>query len=224
MAKLSPSILSADFMNLEKQITLLEKLNVPYLHLDVMDGVFVPNISFGIPVIDSIRKATNIILDTHLMIVEPERYIDDFINAGCDIINFHFEATKNHTEIIKKVKNAGKKVGMTIKPDTPAKSLIPYLSELDLVLVMTVEPGFGGQSFIKSCADKIKFLRNYIDENNLKCEIEVDGGVKFNIAEELLNIGADVFVVGSEIFASENKEEVVSKYMNLFNKRHLCEE
>lgn len=216
MIKLSPSILSANFMNLKDEIDLLEKENVPYVHVDVMDGVFVPNISIGMPVINSLRKSTNLILDVHLMIIEPERYIDDFINIGCDIINFHLEATSKPLEIIEKIKKNNKKVGITIKPNTNYKEVIPYLDKIDLILVMTVEPGFGGQKLIENCLYKIEKISKYIKDNNLNCELEVDGGVKLDNVEKVIQAGANVIVVGSDIFSSQDKSSVIQKYNEIF--------
>lgn len=218
MITLSPSILSADFMNLQKEIDILEKEGVKYLHIDVMDGMFVPNISVGMPVIKSIKKNSNMIIDAHFMIEKPERYINEFIKIGCDIINFHIEATKKHKEIIEKIKNANKKVGMTIKPDTSYKDIIPYIKDLDLVLVMSVEPGFGGQKLIEDCLLKISRIRKYIDENNFDCMVEIDGGVKLDNVENVIKAGADTIVVGSDIFENENKEEILKKYNDIFEK------
>ncbi|MDE6182411.1 MAG: ribulose-phosphate 3-epimerase [Eubacteriales bacterium] len=218
MIKLSPSILSADFMKLGEEIKILENEKVPYLHLDVMDGNFVPNISVGMTVIKSIRKSTNLVIDAHFMIDKPERYIDEFINLGCDIINFHFEATEKHNEIIDKIKSSGKKVGMTIKPKTDYKEILPYLNKLDLVLIMSVEPGFGGQKFMENSIEKIKGIREYVDKNNLNCEIEIDGGIKLDNVEKVIEAGADVIVVGSDIFEKEDKAEIIKKYNEIFNK------
>ncbi|MBS5794699.1 MAG: ribulose-phosphate 3-epimerase [Clostridiales bacterium] len=218
MIKLSPSILSANFVRLEEEIKLLEKENIKYLHIDVMDGMFVPNISIGMPVIKSIRKITNIVLDAHFMIEKPERYIDEFIALGCDIINFHFEATDKHMEIIKKIKDANKKVGMTIKPNTSYKEILPYIEYLDLVLVMGVEPGFGGQKFIESSLEKISALRDYINENKLICELEIDGGIKIDNVEKVLEAGANVIVVGSDIFEKDDKSSIINKYNQVFKK------
>lgn len=218
MVKLSPSILSANFMKLGEEVSILEKEGVPYLHLDIMDGVFVPNISVGMPVIKSLRKVTNMVIDAHFMIVEPERYIDEFINLGCDIINFHFEATKKHNEIIEKIKNAGKKVGMTIKPKTDYKEILPYLHKLDLVLIMSVEPGFGGQKFMEDSLEKVSEIRKYVNENNLNCEIEIDGGIKLDNVEKAIKAGADVIVVGSDIFEKEDKSQIIKQYNEIFSK------
>lgn len=218
MIKLSPSILSANFMELGNEIKILEKMQVPYLHVDVMDGIFVPNISIGMPVIKSIKKYTNLTIDAHFMITQPERYIDNFIDLGCDIINFHFEATNKHNEIIEKVKSCGKKVGMTIKPKTDYTEILPYLHKLDLVLVMSVEPGFGGQKFIEDSLSKVKAIRQYIINNNLNCELEIDGGIKLENIEKVIEAGADVIVVGSDIFENDNKENIIKKYTEIFNK------
>ena len=218
MIKLSPSILSANFVRLEEELKILEKEGIQYVHIDVMDGMFVPNISIGMPVIKSIRKATNMVLDAHFMIEKPERYIDEFISLGCDIINFHFEATNEHMEIIKKIKDANKKVGMTIKPNTSYKELLPYIKYLDLVLVMSVEPGFGGQKFMENSLEKISALRDYIYENNLNCELEVDGGIKIDNVDKVLEAGANVIVVGSDIFEKEDKSSIIKKYNEIFKK------
>ncbi len=218
MIKLSPSILSANFVRLEEEIKILEKEGIEYVHIDVMDGMFVPNISIGMPVIKSIRKVTNLTLDAHFMIEKPERYIDEFISLGCDIINFHYEATDKHNEIIKKIKDANKKVGMTIKPKTSYKEILPYLKDLDLVLVMSVEPGFGGQKFMEDSLEKVSEIRKYINENNLKCELEIDGGIKLDNVEKALKAGADVIVVGSDIFEKEDKALAIKQYKDIFEK------
>ncbi|MFI3231646.1 MAG: ribulose-phosphate 3-epimerase [bacterium] len=225
MIKLSPSILSADFMKLNEEIKVLIDNGVKYIHLDVMDGLFVPNISIGMPVIKSLKNYIstnypndNIVIDAHFMIVEPERYIDEFINLGCDIINFHFEGTTKHQDIIDKIKASNKKVGMTIKPATDYKELLPYINDLDLILVMGVQPGFGGQSLIESTLGKVSALREYIQDNNLECELEIDGGIKLNNVERALEAGADVIVVGSDIFESKDKAEVINEYNKLFEK------
>lgn len=218
MIKLSPSILSCDFINLKESIKLLEQLKTSYLHIDVMDGMFVPNISIGMPVINSIKNFTNLTLDVHLMIEKPERFIDDFLKIGCDIINFHFEATNNHNEIIKKIKLNNKKVGMTIKPNTPETKIFKYLDKLDLVLIMSVEPGFGGQSFIENSLNKVQNINKYIKQNNINCEIEIDGGIKLNNVEKAIAAGANVIVVGSDIFNAKDKKETIKKYYEIFKK------
>lgn len=218
MIKLSPSILSADFMNLGEEIAILEREKVPYLHLDIMDGIFVPNISFGMPIIKKIRKYTNMVIDAHFMIIEPERYIDEFISLGCDIINFHFEATNKHKEIIDKVKKSNKKIGMTIKPKTSYKELLKYLNDLDLVLIMGVEPGFGGQSLIESTLEKVNAISSYIKEYKLNCEIEIDGGIKIDNVCKVVESGANVIVVGSDIFEKQDKSRIIKEYNEIFKK------
>lgn len=216
MIKLSPSILSADFVRLDREIKQMEDNGIKYLHVDVMDGMFVPNISIGMPVIKSIRKCTDLVLDVHLMIEKPERYIDEFIKLGCDIINFHIEATDKHREIIEKVKNAGKKVGMTIKPKTSYEEILHYIKDLDLVLVMGVEPGFGGQKLIEDSLLKTKALREYITEHNLSCELEIDGGVKIDNVKRVVESGADVIVVGSDLFEREDRKDIIERYNKVF--------
>ena len=216
--KLSPSILSANFLDLKKEIKFLESQNVDYIHLDIMDGMFVPNISFGFSIIKSIREITALPLDTHLMINEPERYIDKFINAGCDIINFHLEATQKHKEIISTIKTANKKVGMTIKPKTDYKKILPYIKDLDLALIMSVEPGFGGQKFLPDSLIKVKEIKKYAIQNNFNTEIQIDGGIKLDNVLDSIKAGADVIVVGSDIFANKDKESVIKKYYTIFDK------
>lgn len=216
MKKLSPSLLSADFTILGQQIKLLEQLKVPYLHLDVMDGVFVPNISFGIPVIKGIRKASAIVFDVHLMIVEPEKYVKAFYEAGADIINFHAEATKDIAGTIAKIKDLGVKVGITLKPATDICVIENYLSEIDLVLVMTVEPGFGGQKFMMEQLSKIEQLAKIKKEKNLNFEIEVDGGIGIENVRTVLNAGADVIVAGSAVFGARNMQKAVEAFSDIF--------
>ncbi|MBR1443201.1 MAG: ribulose-phosphate 3-epimerase [Firmicutes bacterium] len=216
MAKLSPSVLNADFTRLGEQIKILENEKVPYLHIDVMDGMFVPNISMGMPIIKSIRKFTDMVLDVHLMIERPERYIDDFVECGCDIINFHAEATNDIEGCIKKIKEKGKKVGITIKPQTSEEEIFKYLKDVDLVLVMSVEPGFGGQKFMTGSLKKVNRIAEYIKKNSLSAEIEIDGGISLNNIREVINAGTDVIVVGSAIFSKQNITEEIKKYQSLF--------
>lgn len=205
MLKIAPSILSADFSRLGEEITSIS--NADYLHFDVMDGVFVPNISIGIPVLESLRKITSMTLDVHLMITEPIRFVKRFCDAGSDIVVFHYEADthENIMESIKIIKSAGKKVGISIKPKTSEKVLDPYIENLDLVLVMTVEPGFGGQSFMADQLPKISAIRKTIDKLNLLCELEVDGGINPETAKLCASAGADVLVAGSDIFGAKNR-------------------
>ncbi len=213
---LSPSLLSADFTQIGSQLEIVENAGTPYLHLDVMDGVFVPNISFGIPVIKSIRKASGMVFDVHLMIVEPEKYIEEFRNAGADIINFHVEATKNPASVIAKIKSLGAKAAITMKPATPVSAIEPYLAELDMVLVMTVEPGFGGQKFMADQLPKIVRLAQLKKENNLHFDIEVDGGIGMGNVKQVLDAGANVIVAGSAVFGQEDIGRAASDFIELF--------
>ena len=206
---LSPSILSADFWKLGEDISELEKEKVPYLHIDVMDGIFVPSISYGMPVITSIRKRTDLFFDVHLMIEEPERYIDEFVACGADLIDFHLEASKDVAGTISKIKAAGKKVGIAIKPGTPAKELLPYIAQLDMVLVMTVEPGFGGQKLIPECMDKVREVREMaICAGVPNLDIQVDGGINLDNVQDAICAGANVIVAGSAVFKNDIRANV----------------
>ncbi len=205
---LSPSILAADFSRLGEQIKEAEHAGARYLHIDVMDGVFVPDISFGMPVILSIRHCTDIFFDVHLMIHKPERYIKEFADCGADLINFHLEATEDVTGTIQKIRFLGKKVGLTISPDTPAKALEPYLKLVDMVLVMTVKPGFGGQKLIPECLDKVREVRVMLEEKGLSTDIEVDGGIRLDNVELALEAGANVIVSGSAVFQNKIADNV----------------
>ena len=209
--KVSPSILAADFGNIERECNLIDKSDADWFHLDVMDGIFVPNISFGMPVVKAIRKMTSKPLDVHLMITEPERYIEKFIEIGSDIISFHIEATNKLEENINLIKSKNVKVGIAINPDTPIDSLIDIINKIDLVCLMGVFPGFAGQKFIKNTFDRLKELKKLIIDNNSKALIEVDGGVKADNYMELISLGADVLVAGSYIFNSEDYNLVIKK-------------
>ena len=217
MAKLSPSILSADFGILKEQLELLEKNGVEYIHIDIMDGSFVPNISMGIPVIKSIRKYTNMIFDTHIMIVNPEKYIKQFKEAGCDIINVHAEACENLYETIDNINKLGVKSGVTIKPNTPVSDIINVLDKVSLVLIMTVEPGFGGQKFIYSQLEKVDELVKLRQKNNYKYKIEVDGGININNIQNVVSHGVDLVVAGSAILESDNIEKTVNEFNNILS-------
>lgn len=205
---LSPSILSADFGRLGEQIKEVEKAGAKYLHIDVMDGLFVPSISYGMPVIKSIRKYSNIFFDVHLMIEKPERYLKEFAESGADLINFHLEAAGDVNGTIAKIRALNKKVGITIKPGTPARAVEPYLDKVDMVLVMTVEPGFGGQKLIPECLDKVTEIRHMADERGLHTDIEVDGGINADNVELALQAGANVIVAGSAVFKNNISENV----------------
>ena len=213
---LSPSMLSIDFGRIEEELKKLEKSQVPYIHIDVMDGVFVPNISFGMPVIKGIRKYSNLIFDVHLMIVEPERYIAEFGDAGADIITFHIESTKNPELVIEKIKNVGAKVGITLKPATPVEELKPYLSCVDMVLVMSVEPGFGGQKFMESQVEKIKELVKLRQELKLSYDIEVDGGITQDNVKIVLDAGANIIVAGSAVFGQKDSMVAANQFNEIF--------
>ena len=209
--KVSPSILAADFGNIERECNLIDKSGADWFHLDVMDGIFVPNISFGMPVVKAIRKMTSKPLDVHLMITEPERYIEKFIEIGSDIISFHIEATNKLEENINLIKSNNVKVGIAINPDTPIDRLIDIINKIDLVCLMGVFPGFAGQKFIRNTFDRLKELKKLIIDNNSKALIEVDGGVNVDNYMELRSLGADVLVAGSYIFKSKDYKEVIKK-------------
>ena len=215
MLELSPSLLSADFTNLKSDIEILDKSGVKYLHLDVMDGMFVPNISFGPMIIKQLRPLTNMVFDVHLMIEDPDRYVQSFKDAGADILTVHYEACKHLHRTISYIKSLGMKAGVSLNPATNIDVLDYVLEDLDLVLVMSVNPGFGGQSFIPSALDKFKNLKEKIKERNLNVIVEVDGGVKTTNVKDVVEAGADLIVSGSDVFA--DKENRIKAYNDIFN-------
>lgn len=205
---LAPSILAADFWRLDEQVQKAENAGARYLHIDVMDGMFVPSLSFGMPVIQTLRKHTDLFFDVHLMIVKPERYLREFADCGADLINFHLEAAEDVRGIIAGIRDLGKKVGITVKPETPVRAVEPYLDLVDMVLVMTVEPGFGGQKLMPECLDKVRELRGMTVERKLNVDIEVDGGITAANVELALAAGANVIVAGSAVFKGNVEENV----------------
>ena len=209
---LSPSILAADFKNLGQQIVDVDNAGAQYIHIDVMDGSFVPSISFGMPLIKSIRSATDKVFDVHLMIVDPIRYIKEFAEIGADIITFHLEAAPDVNAVIDEIHSLGKRAGLSIKPGTPVKELVPYLDKVDMILVMTVEPGFGGQPFIEASYDRIKAVRAMITERGLDTDIQVDGGITKENVRSVIAAGANVIVAGSTVYrgdAAQNTKDLL---------------
>ncbi len=212
MIKLAPSILSADFARLLEDVKKVENAGCEYLHIDVMDGHFVPNITLGPQVVKSLRKDVNMVFDAHLMIENPDNYIKDFVDAGCDIIVVHQEACKHLHRTIQNIKSYGIKVGVSLNPATPIESIKHILEDIDMVLIMTVNPGFGGQSFIEGMIPKIEELKALIDNRELNIDIQVDGGIKPNNVDKVVKAGANVIVAGSAIFNSDDIQATVNLF------------
>ena len=212
MIKLAPSILSADFARLLEDVKKVESAGCEYLHIDVMDGHFVPNITLGPGIVKSLRKDVNMVFDAHLMIENPDNYIKEFVEAGCDIIVVHQEACKHLHRTIQNIKSYNIKAGVALNPATPIETIKHVLEDVDMVLIMTVNPGFGGQSFIESTIPKIKELKSIIDSKNLKVDIQVDGGIKPETVDKVVDAGANIIVAGSAIFNSNNIQETVDLF------------
>lgn len=213
MRVIAPSMLAADFGHLADEVRRVDNSPAEWIHIDVMDGLFVPNISFGFPVFKAIKSASAKFMDVHLMIVEPQNYAARFVEAGADMVTFHIEATDNPSLAIEAVRKAGAKVGISIKPKTPVAAVEPYLADVDMVLIMSVEPGFGGQAFIPGSLDKVRELKAAIDRAGLRTIIEVDGGISAENAGALFNAGADVLVAGSSVFRTADYSETITQML-----------
>jgi ribulose-phosphate 3-epimerase len=218
MVKLAPSMLSADFTNLLEDIKKIENAGADWLHVDIMDGHFVPNISFGPMVMKSLKGKINMPFDVHLMIENPDDYISEFVQAGADIITVHEEACVHLHRTIENIKSHGVKAGVSLNPGTPLSSLEEILPYLDMVLIMSVNPGFGGQSFIETSLEKIKKLKTMIDQRELSVDIQVDGGVKLSNVEEVIKAGANIIVAGSAVFNAESVDDTISSFKNIFKR------
>jgi ribulose-phosphate 3-epimerase len=209
MVKVSPSVLAADFTRLGEEVLDIERAGADMVHLDVMDGKFVTNISFGLPVIEALRKKNGMVFDVHLMIDSPEVYIDRFIDAGADIVTFHTEATKDVDAALDIIKKRGKKAAVSVKPNTPIETVYPYLEKSDMVLVMTVEPGYGGQALIPETLEKVRKLKAEVDARGLDIDIQVDGGIKPENAKDAISAGANILVAGSSVFKASDRKAAI---------------
>ncbi len=209
MIKISPSVLASDLSNLAAEVAEIEKAGADMVHLDVMDGMFVSNMSFGMPVIEALRKKSGMIFDVHLMIAAPERYADRFIDAGADILTFHYEAAEDSAALLDKIRARGVKSAISIKPKTPAEAIFPLLDKCDMVLVMTVEPGYGGQSFMTDMMPKVKAIRDEINRRGLDIDIQVDGGINPETAKVSVAAGANVLVAGSSVFKAQDRRAAI---------------
>ena len=216
--KLAPSLLAADFKNLSRDIGYIEQAGAHYLHLDVMDGMFVNNISFGIPVIKSLRGISGLVFDTHLMIMDPARYIESFAEAGADIINVHAEACLDLKKTLRSIRALGKSPALTIKPDTKPESVYEFLPEADMLLIMSVEPGFGGQAFLPHTLNKAEQLANFIINNNYKTELEMDGGINLSNVQDVISAGINIIVAGSSVFGAKDIVKAVNDFYGIFSR------
>ena len=214
MTKISPSVLACDLSNLASEVKEIELAGADMVHLDVMDGMFVTNMSFGMPIIESLRKKSEMIFDVHLMIAKPERYAMRFIDAGADILTFHVEACEDSAALLDEIRKRGVKSAISVKPKTPIESIYPLLPKCDMVLVMTVEPGYGGQALIPECLDKVRVLRDEIERRGLSVDIQVDGGINSSNAKDAISAGANVLVAGSAVFGAKDKAKAINDIKN----------